>query len=232
VGNTHNFSLGLEHRNQQTMKHLVLLASSILLVFAATSAQTTAPPGGGAARPLARDQHDGLTLSADAYTDSARAKAKFPKANPYPVGILPVEVFLSNDTDQPLQFDVSTMQLEVVVNDGKRQALDWLTLREVADAITHPKGPSAPTARRFPIGIPMPGKDKKLDQVVDDLRPFSLDAEIVPPKGAIHGFLFFDVSHDMSLADKASLYMPDVIVVGTKKPLIFFEVPLGRTPAP
>lgn len=214
------------------MKLMALLAFLILLVCAATFAQTTAPPGGDPGRTLARDQHDGLTLSADAYTESARAKAKFPKADPYPVGILPVEVFLSNSTDQPLQFDVSTIQLEVEVNDGKREALDWLTLREVADAISHPKGPSAPTARRFPIGIPMPGKDKKLDELVDDLRPLSLDAEIVPPKGSIHGFLFFDVSHDMSVADKASLYMPDVIVVGTKKPLIFFEVPLGRTPAP
>jgi len=211
-------------------------ASAILIICAAAfsqaGAQTNAPASGTAAQTLARDQHDGVTLTADAYAQAARSKAKFPKADPYPVGILPVEVFLRNDTDQPLQLDLSTIQLEVPQNDGRRQNVDWLTLREVADAIAHPKGPSAPTARRFPIGIPMPGKDKKIDQLVQDLQPLSLDAEIIPPKGAIHGFLFFDVSHDMSVAAKASLYVPDVIVVSTKKPLIFFEVPLGSAPAP
>ncbi len=63
-----------------------------------------------------------------------------------------------------------------------------------------------------------------------ELRPMSLDAEIIPPRGAIHGFLFFDVSHDMSLAEKATLYVPNVTVVATKKVLIFYEVAVGRAP--
>jgi hypothetical protein len=200
--------------------------------FAQTSAQGNIASGSKSVQALPRDQHDGVSLSADAYTDAARAKAKFPKADPYPVGILPVEVFLRNDTDQPLQLDLSTVELDVLQNDGRRQTVDWLTLEEVADAIAHPKGPSAPSAHRFPGGIPIPGKDKKVDQLAADLRPLSLDAEIIPPKGAIHGFLFFDVNHDMSVVAKASLYVPDVAVVATKKPLIFFEVALGSTPAP
>lgn len=218
------------------MRRIPWLISAILLVcavtFAQTGAQETVASGTTPARTLPHDQHDGVTLSADAYTEAARAKAKFPKADPYPVGILPVEVFLRNDTDQPLQLDLSTVELEALEDDGRRQTVDWLTLEEVADAIAHPKGPSAPSVHRFPGGIPIPGKDKKVDQLAADLRPLSLDAEIIPPKGAIHGFLFFDVNHDMSVAAKASLYVPDVIVVATKKPLIFFEVPLGNTPAP
>jgi hypothetical protein len=208
----------------------VSLVSVMLLVCAATFAQSIASSGSGPARTLPHDQHDGLTLSADAYSSAARAKSKFPKCNPYPVGILPIEVFLRNDTDQPLQLDLSTVQLEVTPANGQQQALDWLTLSQVAAAISHPKGPSAPTAKRFPIGIPGSGKDQKTDQLIDELRSFSLDAEIVPPRGMIHGFLFFDLSHDMSLAEKASLYVPNVTVVATKKPLIFFEVPLGTLP--
>ncbi len=218
------------------MTRMPWFAVAILLACAATlgraGAQTNVPASGTAAQTLPRDQHDGVALSADAYAQAARSKAKFPKADPYPLGILPVEVFLSNNTDQPVQLDLSTVVLEVPQNDGRRQNVDWLTLREVAEAIAHPKGPSDPTARRFPMGIPMPGKDKKIDQLVQDLQPLSLDAEIIPPRGTIHGFLFFDVSHDMSVAAKASLYVPDVAVVATKKPLIFFEVPLGSTPAP
>jgi hypothetical protein len=208
----------------------VLLFPAVLLVCAAIFAQTTAPSVATSSQSLPQDKHDGLTLSADAYSNAARAKAKFPKANPVPVGILPVEVFLHNDTDQPLQLDLSTIQLEVTLPNGQKQGLDWLTLSQVASAISHPKGPSAPTARRFPIGIPGSGKDSKSDQLIDELRPFSLDAEIVPPRGTIHGFLFFDVSHDMSLVEKATLYVPNVTVVATKKALIFFEVALGRPP--
>jgi hypothetical protein len=206
------------------------LLSLILLACTVAFAQSNGPSGGAPAPSLPQDKHDGLTLSADAYSSATRAKAKFPKANPYSVGILPVEVFLRNDTDQPLQLDLSTIQLEVTLPNGQKQGLDWLTLREVADAVAHPKGPSAPTARRFPVGIPGSGKDQKTDKLIDELRPLSLDAEIVPPKGAIHGFLFFDVSHDMSLAEKATLYVPNVTVVATKKVLIFFEVALGRNP--
>jgi hypothetical protein len=60
------------------------------------------------------------------------------------------------------------------------------------------------------------------------LKPMSLDADIVPPKGTIHGFLFFDLNHDMSLVANASLYVPDVTTVPASKPMMFFEVPLGE----
>ena len=56
----------------------------------------------------------------------------------------------------------------------------------------------------------------------------ALDADVVPPMGALHGFLYFDVNNEMSLADTAILYVPDVTVVATKKTLMFYEVRLGK----
>src|SRR5580700_11806023 len=53
--------------------------------------------------PLPYDQHSGLTVSVDPYTEAARTKDKFGKANPHDVGVLPVEVFLRNDSDQPMR---------------------------------------------------------------------------------------------------------------------------------
>lgn len=208
----------------------VSLIAIFLIACGVAFPQSNAPSSGTPSPSLPQDKHDGLTLSADAYSSAKRAKDKFPKTDPYPLGILPVEVFLRNDTDQPLQLDLSTIQLEVTLPNGQKQSLDWMTLADVADAVAHPKGPSAPKARRFPIGIPGPGKDGKVNRLVEDLRPFSLDAEIIPPRGAIHGFLFFDLSHEMSLAEKATLYVPNVTVVATKKVLIFFEVAVGHAP--
>jgi len=203
----------------------------LILVFVGGAAfgQSNSAPArpAGPAAPLPRDRHEGLTVSADVYTERDRAKEKFGKANPVPVGILPVEVFLTNETPQPLRVDMDTIQLEVHLEGGRQEGVDWLTIREVARAIAHPRGPSAPRQPRFPIGV-QTGADKKADELSEILRPFALDADVIPPLGKIHGFLFFDLSHDMSLADHSSLYVPNVTTIPANKPLMFFEVPFGN----
>jgi hypothetical protein len=156
-----------------------------------------------------------------------RAKDKFGKANPLPVGMLPVEVFLRNETAQPLRVNMSTIQLEVHLQNGNHQDIDWVAPQEVANQVAHPGGPSAPQAKRFPIGVPS-GADKKADKLAEILKPLALDVDVVPPMATIHGFLFFDLNHDLSLADTASLYVPDITNVRSSKPLMFFEVPLGN----
>jgi hypothetical protein len=80
------------------------------------------------------------------------------------------------------------------------------------------------------VGIPMSGTDKRAEKLTEILQPLSLNADVVPPKGAIHGFLFFNLSHNMSLAGTASLYLPDATVIPSSKALMFFEVPLGNAP--
>jgi hypothetical protein len=177
---------------------------------------------------LPHDTHEGLSVSADAYTDMARAKEKFGKANPVSLGILPVEVFLRNETTQPLRIELSTIQLAVHPPGARGQDIDSLPVQEVASVVAHPKGPSAPHTQRFPIGLESP-TDSKTDKMLEVLRPLSLDADVVPPMGMIHGFLFFDLDRDMSLASSASLYVPDVSIAPSQKALMFFEVPLGKS---
>ncbi|HXU21958.1 MAG TPA: hypothetical protein VN788_15350 [Verrucomicrobiae bacterium] len=174
-----------------------------------------------------QDRHDGLSITVDPYNEPTRAKQKFGKANPLTAGILPIEVSMHNDTERPIHVDLSTIQLEVHFSDDHHQELDWLPAQQVANQVAHPKGPAAPTARRFPIGVPS-GADSKADKMADILKPLTLDADIVPPMGTIHGFLFFDLNHDMSLVQNASLYVPDVNTVPASKPMMFYEVPLGE----
>jgi hypothetical protein len=176
---------------------------------------------------LPQDRHDGLSVSVDPYTEGARSRQKFGKADPLPVGILPIEIFLRNETAQAIRVDQSTIQLTVRLRNGGQQDIDWVAVQEVASAVAHPDGPPSPQARRFPIGIPS-ATDKKTDKLVDILKPLFLDVDVVPPMGVIHGFLFFDLNHDLSIADTASLYVPDVTNVPSNKQLMFFEVPLGK----
>lgn len=198
-------------------------------LFAQTGAQsatsTLATPASHAST-LPEDRHGGLSVSVDPYTNAERAKAKFGKANPVPAGILPIEVFLKSEMPHPIKINLETVQLDVRL-ENRHQDLDWLSVAQVANLIVHPHGnPSNPSARRFPVGIPTPSKDKKVDSLAEQLRPFALDSDIVPPLGTIHGFLFFDVNRDFEAATTSSLYIPDVALLPDRTPLMFFEVPL------
>ncbi|MDE3109082.1 MAG: hypothetical protein KGL02_03985 [Acidobacteriota bacterium] len=203
---------------------LAQLASLIflpLLLAAAATAQkdASAPPPS-----LAHDSHAGITISAAPVTDTSRAKHVFGRANPLPAGILPVEVFLRNDSAEPVQIGLDSIELDIHYQNGRMDGVESLPPAQVALLIAHPHGnPQAPRTRRFPIGSETV-KDKKVDELADLLRPLALNSDIVPPMGAVYGYLFFDVQHDLSLVGRSSLYIPDAVIVPSKKPLIFFEV--------
>lgn len=210
---------------------MVLVSACASTRFFAARAQS--PPGasGAADRALPHDSHDGLTVSADAYTNAKRAKEKFGKADPFPLGILPVEVFLRNDNASAIRINLDTIQLAVHSSRGSDQNVDWLSLQDLAMRVAYPRGAKNPESPRIPIGL-SGDANKKIESVEEILRPFTLDADVVPPKATIHGFLFFDLSRDMSLAAKSSLYVPDVSVVPANTPLMFFEVPLAADAQP
>jgi hypothetical protein len=207
----------------------LLVAGSCVYGQASGSTHNASAFSTRAIEKLPHDSHEGLVVSADSYADLSRAKEKFGKVNPLPVGILPVEIFLRNDTTQALRINLRTIQLTVHFLSGRQQGIDWLQVEDVASAVAHPKGQPAPKARHFPIGLPST-KDPKTEKILEILRPFALDADVVPPMATIHGFLFFDLDRDISLADNASLYLPNVTTIPSNKALLFFEVPLsGRT---
>lgn len=207
------------------MRLLSLMAAVMLGLTLAHGQASTPTASTSDQTTLMHDRHDGLDVSADAYTDAERTKKKFGKADPLPAGILPVEVFLRNELDQPIRIDLSTVQLEVRPPEGQHQEVDALSTEQVATAIVHPEGPPGPSTRRFPpIGIPSTGKDKKVTGMMQNLQPFALDADVVPPNTMIHGFLFFNVSHNVSVASYATLYIPDAMIAPSNKPLMFYEV--------
>jgi hypothetical protein len=191
----------------------------------AKGAQASAATGAPA---LPHDTHDGLTIQADPYTDRARSKEKFGKADPYAVGILSVEVTLRNESSNLIRVDINTIQLEVRLRSGGRQDLDWLSAEDVAVLIAHPAGASAPSRPRI-AGLPIPSGDKKVDKLAEILKPLTLDADTIPPKSAVHGFVYFNVNHEMALSDNAVLYIPDAVLLPGRKALMFFEVPLGSS---
>lgn len=175
----------------------------------------------------AKDAHQDFVVAAQAYGEAAQSKEKFGKgADPYPAGLLAVDVYFRNDMKYPVHVDLSTIRLDVDDPNGQKFHLEALRLAQAANDIAHPKGPATPTARRLPI--PFPSGNSKQREVMDKLRPFTLQSDIVPPGGTIHGCVFFDVSHRFDLVPHATLYVPDVKSVASDTGLIYFEVALGH----
>ncbi len=202
----------------------LLMAAGSLLIFAGSALGQTDP-----ATLPAHDHHEGLLIAADPYASGARAKEKFGKANPVPAGIMPIEVFFRNETDTPLRLDLSGIRLELTPPGSARQRVEPLDAAETAQLIVHPHGAQTPEARRLPIPkpIPLPSNDKKVRQMIEVLQPFTLDADVIPPRATIHGFLFFDFGDNFDELRHASLYFPDIRMIPSNKPLTYFEVDLA-----
>ncbi len=228
---TRTTSAGFPASERQTMKSLCSI-SALVLLFALGARAQSAPPAANAdpTADLQRDTHSGLTVMANPLTDAERAKSIFGKSDPTAIGILPVEVFLKNDSQQPIRVDIDTIQLTVHPARG-RQDLDWLTAEEVASLIAHPEGAVPQQPKRI-AGIPLPTNDKKAQKFAAQLRPLTLDGEIVAPMSTLHGYLYFNVSREWKLAEGASIYVPNVYSMPSNKPLMFFEAPIGKKPAP
>lgn len=175
----------------------------------------------------AKDRHQNFVVAARAYTDPALAKRKFGNADPFKAGILAVDVLLRNDTKDPIHVDLTTIRLNIDAPSGQRFHLQPLSLRQAASEIAHPKGPSAPGERRFPVDLPFPHGDSKQRKIQDKLRSHGFQTDIVPPGQTIRGCIFFDVNHHFHLVPYASLYVPDVKSVASNSALIYFEVALG-----
>src|SRR5579863_2059765 len=84
-----------------------LLSCACAFAQTASSSEKTNRPDNQIPASLPEDKHEGLSVSVNSYTSPERAKDIFGKANPLVVGILPVEVFLHNETTQAMRMNVS-----------------------------------------------------------------------------------------------------------------------------
>lgn len=210
------------------MIKLLFLSLLTITLLGFTQAPSPPPAPRGPAEMPAHDRHEGIAIGANPCLDAARSKEIFGKKNPYDAGILALEVFIKNEMPQAARIDFSTVRLEVPLTDGGNQKLEALTAREVATLIVYPAGaPNPSSGRRLPGGIVVPLHDKKVDQVSEEIRPRTLDADVIPPMATIHGYLFFNMAHNFKLASEATLYVPDIKVIPGNKPLMFFEVALA-----
>lgn len=177
----------------------------------------------------ALESHEGMTISAQPWTDPALYKEKFKKKSPYAAGIVALQVTFRNDSDDSLKVNLERIRLNLTLSEDDHQAIDPLTSEQAADVILKP-GAKNVGVRRFPIPIggPQVGHDKKWTQVEEELREAGVRASIVAPHSSVQGLLYFDLQGQFDLLNTARLYVPEIVAIEKNHPLMYFEIDLSQ----
>ena len=202
---------------------LPLLAVYLIAARPAVSQQPTS------LKTSSLESHEGMTITAQPWTNTAQYKEKFPKKSPYAAGMIAVQVVFRNDSDESMKINLERIRLNVNLSEEDHQGLYPLTSEQGADAITHP-GAKDPTAKRFPIpmGGPKVGKDKKWTEVEQSLRDAGVHASIVAPHSSVQGLLYFDLRSQFDLLNTAHLYVPEIVAIEKNRGLMYFEIDLSH----
>jgi hypothetical protein len=182
-------------------------------------------------KAAALESHEGVTITAQPWTDAASYKAKFPKKSPLGAGIVAIDTTFRNDSDESMKVDLEQIRLNVTVSEDNRQALHSLTADDVADVMTD-TGKKDPTqTRRSPIPIPKGpkvGRDKHWTELQKAAADAAVSGSVVAPHQVVRGLLYFDLQGQLDLLGTAHLYIPDVRSLEKNHPLVYFEIDLSQ----
>lgn len=207
---------------------LPFLAALLLAAQPSTSQQPSS------LKTTALESHEGMTITAKPWTDPALYKEKFPKKSPYAAGMIAVEVFFRNDSDDSMKVTLERIRLNVTLSEEDHQALYPLSAEEATDVIMDP-GAKDPTKSRkkfpFPTGpsAPKVGHDKHWIEVNKSLEEAAVNSSIVAPHKTVQGLLYFDMRSQFDLLNAAHLYVPEVVAIEKNRGLLYFEIDLSRS---
>jgi len=204
----------------------------ILAFLAAPSlvAQKGASQQPASLKTASLESHEGMTITARPWTDSALYKEKFPKKSPFAAGVAAVQVAFRNDSNDSMKINLERIRLNVSLSEEDRQSLYPLTSEQAADVITHP-GSKNVTMKRLPIplGGPKVGHDKKWVEVEKSLNDAGVQASVVAPHSTVQGLLYFDLRSQFDLLNSARLYVPEIVAIEKNRGLMYFEIDLSRS---
>ena len=134
------------------MRNLAIIVPFLAATLFSDTPAAQQPPT--TLKAAALESHEGVTISAQPWTDAAAYKAKFPKKSPLTAGVVAIDTIIRNDSDDSMKVDLEQIRLNVTVSEDNRQALRSLTADDVADAATESKKKDPTASRRSPIPIP------------------------------------------------------------------------------
>jgi hypothetical protein len=223
---------GVEMRKDyyNPMRNLSIIVPFLAtMIFLDGSPAQQPPPS--TLKAAALESHEGVTITAQPWTDAANYKGKFPKKSPLASGIVAIDTVIRNDSDDSMKVDLEQIRLNVTVSEDNRQALHSLTADDVADLATESKTKDPTETRRSPIPIPKgpkTGRDKHWMEMQKAAAEAAVGSSIVAPHHSVQGLLYFDLQGQLDLLNTAHLYIPDIRALEKNHPLVYFEIDLSR----
>jgi hypothetical protein len=222
---------GVETRKDyyNPMRNLAIIVPFLAATLFSDGPAAQQPPT--TLKAAALESHEGVTISAQPWTDAATYKAKFPKKSPLAAGVVAIDTIIRNDSDDSMKVDLEQIRLNVAVSEDNRQALRSLTADDVADVATESRKKDPTASRRSPIPIPTgpkTGRDKHWTEMQKAAAEAAVGSSIVAPHHSVQGLLYFDLQGQFDLLNTAHLYIPDVRALEKNHPLVYFEIDLSR----
>ena len=185
----------------------------------------------GSLKGASLEAHEGLTISAQPWTDAAQYKEKFPKKSPFSAGILAVNVAFRNDSPESLRINLERIRLTVQLDAENRQEVQPLSADQLADAVFKPAAKD-PTAKRQRLPIPVPsssgGRDKHWSELQKQALEAAVPSSVVATHGTVQGLLYFDLQNQFDLCQTAHLYIPEIVEMQQGRALTYFDIDLSR----
>jgi hypothetical protein len=176
------------------------------------------------------ETHEGLTISAQPWTDAALYKEKFPKKSPFAAGIVGMQVVFRNDSNESMKVSLDRIRLSFQIDEDHRQELQALTSAQVADEVLKPGGKDPSKSRsRIPLPVSIPhNNDKHWTELQQQADAAGVPANVIAPHSTVQGLLYFDLQGQFDLLNGAHLYVPDVVVMENNRSLTYFEIELSK----
>jgi hypothetical protein len=212
-----------------SMRSLFGVVLGCLIVAAYAGAQNAGSQR-ASLRTASLETHEGLTISAQPWTDATLYKEKFPKKSPFAAGIVAMQVAFRNDSNESMKVSLNRIRLSFQIDQDNRQELQSLTPAQVADQVLKPGGKDPSQSRSkipLPVSVPHSGKDKHWTELEQHAENAGVPASVIAPHSTVQGLLYFDLQGQFDLLNGARLYVPDVLVMENNRSLTYFEIDLS-----
>jgi hypothetical protein len=177
------------------------------------------------------ETHEGLTISAQPWTDAALYKEKFPKKSPFAAGIVAMQVVFRKDSNESMKVSLDRIRLSFQIDQDNRQEVQALTPAQVADQVLKPGGKDPAKSRaRIPLPVSVPhNNDKHWTELEQQAEVAGIPANVIAPHSSVQGLLYFDLQGQFDLLNEARLYVPDILVMENNRSLTYFEIDLSKS---
>src|ERR1700724_3016833 len=216
------------YNSMRSLSGVVLAGCLIVAAFGGTQKEGSQR---ASLKTASLETHEGLTISAQPWTDAALYKEKFPKKSPFAAGIVAMQVAFRNDSNESMKVSLDRIRLSFQIDQDNRQELQALTPAQVADQVLKPGGKDPSKSRskiQLPVSVPHSGNGKHWTELEQQAETASVPANVIAPHSTVQGLLYFDLQGQFDLLNEARLYIPDILVMENNRSLTYFEIDLSK----